>query len=316
MAGLKERLSGLKEEDIMTGVPTRHAGYAKVRKYADKNPDTQCAFMIIDGDNFKKINDSYGHKIGDDVIIRTAQVLKENFSDKGIIFRFGGDEFVVFYTNTDINEISTKLRMLMTRGDILSVDNGTEKICFTFSVGIAMYPQCGRDANELTKMADDALYKAKYEGRNCFRFNTDDMTPAHRDQFMFDIEEFSKGMPGGFFVYRADEDEELLYASESMARLFNCDSISDFRNYVGNSFKGIVLPDDYKSITEIINKQQFELAQNVDKIDYVRYRIKCKDGTIKEVDDYGHLVNDKNFGLVYYVFLVDIHYLNTIDIKR
>ena len=314
MAGLREKFSGLKEEDLLTGVLNRHAGFNKVNKYIDRNPNTQCAFMIFDGDNFKKINDSYGHKCGDDVIIHNAKLLKENFSDKGIIFRLGGDEFVVFYQNTDINEISAKLRDLTMEEKRAVISDG-KKINFTFSVGIAMYPKYGKDSETLLKMADDALYKAKYEGRNCYRFNTEGMAPIHRDQFMFDIEEFSKGMPGGFFVYEANEGEKLLYASDSMARLFNCDSISDFRNFVGNSFKGIVHPDDYEAINDVIKKQQFELPQNVDKIDYVRYRIRCKDGTIKEVDDYGHLVHDINFGMVYYVFLVDVHYLNTINIK-
>ncbi len=308
-------LSGQKDMDMMTGVLNRHAGIVKINKYIEKNPDTQCAFMIFDGDNFKKINDSYGHRCGDDVIIENARLIKESFSDKGILLRLGGDEFVVFYTDTDINEISTILRRLTTGTERFVVSDG-QKVPFSFSVGIAMYPKYGKDSDTLLKMADDALYKAKYEGRNCFRFNTETMKPAHREQFMFDIEEFSKGMPGGFFVYEANAEEKLLYASESMARLFNCDSISDFREYVGNSFKGIVIPEDYERITEIINKQQFETAQNVDKIDYVRYRIKCKDGTVKEVDDYGRLVHDKACGLVYYVFLVDVHYLNTIDIRK
>ena len=315
MAGLRDKFSGLKEEDQLTGVLNRNGGLSRISRYIDKNPNTQCAFMIFDGDNFKKINDTYGRKCGDDVIIHNAKLLKENFSDKGIIFRLGSDELVVFYEDTDINEISAKLRDLTMEEKRVVISDG-KRINFTFSVGIAMYPKCGKDTDTLVKMADDALYKAKYEGRNCYRFNTEGMAPVHRDQFMFDIEEFSKGMPGGFFVYEANESERLLYASESMARLFNCDSISEFRDFAGNSFKGIVHPDDYAAINEVIKKQQFELPQNVDKIDYVRYRIRCKDGTVKEVDDYGHLVNDPHFGMVYYVFLVDIHYLNTVNIKK
>ncbi|HAG70455.1 MAG TPA: hypothetical protein DCL38_10885 [Lachnospiraceae bacterium] len=313
MAGIIGMLSGNRDEDEMTGVLNRHAGLSRIKKHIDKNPDMQCALLIFDGDNFKRINDSYGHQCGDDVIRKNAELLKESFSDKGIILRLGGDEFVVFYTDTDINEISLKLRAL-SRDDIRVVISDGRRVSFTFSVGIAMFPKFGRDVDTLMKMADDALYKAKYDGRNCYRFITEGMIPANREQFMFDIEEFSRGMPGGFFVYEAGEGERLLYASESMAKLFNCDSISEFRNYVGNSFRGIVYPEDYDKINKMINRQQFELPQNTNKIDYVRYRIRCKDGTIKEVDDYGHLVHDRNYGMVYYVFLVDIHYLNTINI--
>ena len=87
-----------------------------------------------------------------------------------------------------------------------------------------------------------------------------------------------------------------------------------YEAYMWNSFKGIVLEEDYEKISQIINRQQFESPQNTEKIDYVRYRIRCKNGAIKEVDDYGHLVYDKNYGMVYYVFLVDIQYLNKISL--
>jgi hypothetical protein len=113
-------------------------------------------------------------------------------------------------------------------------------------------------------------------------------------------------MPGGFFVYEAQGDEKILYASDSLAKMFKCKSVKEFRNYVGNSFRGIVHPDDLEKSEKEIAVQQFESPENENRMDYVRYRIICKDGTVKTVDDFGHLVMDPTFGPVYYVYLIDL----------
>ena len=156
------------------------------------------------------------------------------------------------------------------------------------------------------KSADIALYNSKYEGRGRYRFYKIGMEVPHRDQFMFALEEFAKGMPGGFFVYEAQGEEKILYASESLAKMFKCKTVKEFRNFVGNSFRGIVHPDDLEESEKEIAVQQFESPENENRMDYVRYRIICKDGTVKTVDDFGHLVIDPTFGPVYYVYLLDL----------
>ena len=91
-----------------------------------------------------------------------------------------------------------------------------------------------------------------------------------------------------------------------MANLFKCDSVNEFRDHVGNSFRGIVHPDELEAVEDKIRKQQFSTKDNKNHTDYVRYRIVCKDGTEKWVDDFGRLVHDTTFGDVYYVFLLDL----------
>ena len=302
---LVAHLSRLSEEDAITGLLNRRGGEKRINEYMAAHPDEVCAFLLFDGDHFKKINDSYGHLVGDHVIVQSGPEIKRRFSDKGIVFRLGGDEFVVFYTDTSEMEVRARLeefRSSLKHANAVSDIN----MPFTFSVGISMTPDHGTDFDELMKGADIALYNSKYEGRGRYRFYEEGMEVPHRDQFMFALEEFAKGMPGGFFVYEAQGDEKILYASDSLAKMFKCKSVKEFRNYVGNSFRGIVHPDDLEKSEKEIAVQQFESPENENRMDYVRYRIICKDGTVKTVDDFGHLVMDPTFGPVYYVYLIDL----------
>ncbi|MBQ9609901.1 MAG: diguanylate cyclase [Lachnospiraceae bacterium] len=300
-----EELKKISQEDYMTGLLNRRGGITKITEYIEENPDTKCAFIIFDGDNFKKINDTFGHQCGDNVIISSAQEINRQFSGKGIIFRLGGDEFVVFYRDVDVERLKIKLDEFITLCNKASVIGG-RKVAFTFSIGVSIYPDDGRDFDELMKRADDALYKAKYDGKARCCFYKKNMAMPVREQFMFDLDEFSRGLPGGFFVYEASGDEQILYVGDSLVKMYNCRNIDEFRNHVGNSFKGMIHPDDLERAEKEIYEQQFNTPQNVNRMDYVRYRIICKDGEIKTVDDYGHLVHDINYGMVYYVFLLDL----------
>lgn len=112
-------------------------------------------------------------------------------------------------------------------------------------------------------------------------------------------------MPGGFFIYRADEDMELLYVNQSTCDIYGCETVEEFRELTGNNFKGMVHPDDYDSIQDSID-EQISRESNRRNMDYVVYRIIRKDGSIRWVDDYGHFATLPGYGDVYYVFIEDI----------
>ena len=126
-----------------------------------------------------------------------------------------------------------------------------------------------------------------------------DQTPASA------LEWLSEQMPGGFFVYKADDSEELLYVNHAVCEIYGCDSVDEFREFTGNSFKGMVHPEDYDEILSSINDQIAD-KDNVKSVDHVVYRILCKDGGIRWVDDYGHFATLPDYGNVYYVFIEDI----------
>lgn len=135
---------------------------------------------------------------------------------------------------------------------------------------------------------------------------------AYRDQSKFTIsfdehtlpiiEQISEGMPGGFFIYHADGDEELIYINGAMLRIFGCGTLEEFKELTGYTFKGIVHPEDLDAVEASIQSQ---IANSGQDLDYVEYRIIRRDGTVRWVQDYGHFVHTETYGDLFYVFMED-----------
>ena len=123
------------------------------------------------------------------------------------------------------------------------------------------------------------------------------------EQTLSVIEEMGSHMPGGFFIYRAEAPEELIYANRPVFTIYGCKDLEEFKQLTGYTFKGMVHPEDYELITASINKQ---IAENEDNMDYAEYRIIRKDGQIRWVDDYGRYLETSTYGGVYTVFISDI----------
>ena len=117
------------------------------------------------------------------------------------------------------------------------------------------------------------------------------------------VEEIGGHMPGGFFIYKAEEPEELIYANKPVFDIFGCADLEEFKELTGFTFRGMVHPDDYDSITASI-VQQIDTSE--EQMDYAEYRITRKDGRIRWVDDYGHYCSTKTYGGIYVVFISDI----------
>ena len=118
------------------------------------------------------------------------------------------------------------------------------------------------------------------------------------------IEWVAEQMPGGFFVYHADEKQEIIYVNQAACNLYGCEDEKEFGELVGNTFPGMVHPDDRERVLSSIDEQIAEKSNK--NMDYVEYRIIRKDGSIRYVDDYGHHSEMTDYGDVYYVFIVDV----------
>ena len=110
-------------------------------------------------------------------------------------------------------------------------------------------------------------------------------------------------LPGGFFVYRATGGEELCFADNNVLQMFGCESMEEFRILTGNSFRGMVVREDLDQVEQDIRRQTFDSDS---RHDYVHYRIRTKQGVMKYVEDFGHLVFDKDGDSFFYVFIVEL----------
>ncbi len=127
------------------------------------------------------------------------------------------------------------------------------------------------------------------------------LTEAQHRETALQIASFMDEMPGGFFIYRADGDEEILYANQALLRIFGCGTMQEFREMTGNSFRGIVHPDDLEEVEASILEQ---IARDQYDLDHVEYRIIQKGGAVRWIDDYGHFIHSR-YGDIYYVFAGD-----------
>ena len=113
---------------------------------------------------------------------------------------------------------------------------------------------------------------------------------------------FMDEIPGGFLIYHADQGEEVIYANQALLRMFQCGTMEEFRAFTGNSFRGMVYPEDLEEVEESIRAQ---IAASQYDLDYVEYRIRRKDGAVRWIEDYGHFLHLEQVGDIFYVFLGD-----------
>lgn len=153
------------ERDSLTGLYNKGTAERLTKEFLERedNEDACHAFIIMDLDYFKTINDSYGHQYGDEVLKGTAAILKETFRSDDIEGRLGGDEMAVLMKNIPSREcVEGKLELIKKRlGELSKHDR---KI--TASIGVSFFREHGRNYEELYRTADIALYKAKEQGRN------------------------------------------------------------------------------------------------------------------------------------------------------
>ena len=156
----QEKLRRLSETDMMTGIRNRGSGETMIRKAMAEG---HCGmFCLMDADKFKSINDTYGHSVGDKVIVAIADSLKKTFRDSDIVFRLGGDEFAVFSEGVISEEIGSRImeRLFKNIARIEIPELGERKI--ELSIGASFYPATKEDSFEaLYKRADSGTYESK-----------------------------------------------------------------------------------------------------------------------------------------------------------
>ena len=162
--------------DALTGLPNRHLLADRASQAIDiaRRSAEPLAVLFLDLDHFKNVNDSLGHRVGDSLLTQLATRLRSAVREQDTVARMGGDEFVLVLPLTDIAGAAHLASKLMTLASVPFHVDGQE-LNVTPSMGIAMFPTDGDDFDTLCKCADAAMYRAKKDGRNAYRFFTSEM---------------------------------------------------------------------------------------------------------------------------------------------
>jgi diguanylate cyclase (GGDEF)-like protein/PAS domain S-box-containing protein len=178
------KIDFLAHHDALTKLPNRvllRDRFLQAQIVAMRN-QSGIALMFMDLDNFKYINDNYGHHAGDQTLISVVQQLSLQIRNSDTVCRQGGDEFIVILPELNDLEIISRIAQNILQSLAQPIALTDKSVNISASIGIAIYPNDGDDFETLLRHADAAMYDAKMSGKNAFRFYTEDMNQAAQDK--------------------------------------------------------------------------------------------------------------------------------------
>ncbi|MBW5894532.1 EAL domain-containing protein [Pectobacterium polaris] len=182
----EERLFLLAHLDPLTGLANRTLLTSNLET-ALKNEPAVC-IMMVDLDGFKDVNDSLGHSSGDNILVHVAKKIKATVRSGDVVARMGGDEFALLFPGLSDKKVAGKIaeQIIHEISQAMIIDD--HQINISASIGAVLYPEYGLTVQDLLTSADLALYQAKSEGRNCYRFFTRELLEVFQAKHAFQLE--------------------------------------------------------------------------------------------------------------------------------
>lgn len=293
---LDERRVELKElahKDELTKLYNRYGFDEMAEKMIKKDPEAYYVAALLDVDDFKLINDMYGHAYGDKALISLAENMRKFFPSSALLGRNGGDEFSILLSNCTVEEAKEALIQFTKTPKKFSYKGQTYSFCI--SLGYAEYPNNAIERSQLMRCADAALYEVKLHGKNGCMAYKEGLQSGVRKQLGFVLNDISENLPGAFIIYRADkEDDEIFYANKEFLDMSGYENLDAFFNGTKKSFRNLIREDQQKAVEASIWNQ----IESGSKNDYIHYQLRRQDGTYIPVLDQGRIVESERFGRV------------------
>lgn len=296
----KNKYQILARTDSLTNIYNRYGFDELAEKMISKNPQAHFVAALLDIDDFKFINDIYGHSYGDRALKILADSMKAFFPSDALLGRNGGDEFCILLPNCTFEEADVQLQQFTKLSKIFSYHN--EEHAFYISLGYAEYPTFASSHSQLMRCADAALYEIKLHGKNGCMAYRKGLQPGARKQLGFALKDISEHLPGAFIIYRADkEDDELFYANHEFLHMAGYKSMDELFRLTQKRFRNLIRKDEQQQIETSIWKQIDSGNEN----DYIHFHLRKADGTYLSVLDHGRIVESQQYGRVFYVLFMD-----------
>ena len=296
----KKKFQILARTDSLTNIYNRYGFDEFAEKMIQKNPKAHFVAALLDIDDFKFINDIYGHNYGDRALKNLADSMKTFFPSDALLGRNGGDEFCILLPNCTFAEADIQLQKFTKLPKSFSY-HGKEH-AFYISLGYAEYPTFASNRSQLMRCADAALYEIKLHGKNGCMVYREGLPSGARKQLGFAFKDISEHLPGAFIIYRADkEDDELFFANDEFLHMSGYKDIDELFRLTEKSFRNLIREDEQQQIESSI----WEQIDNGNENDYTHFHLRKADGTYFSVLDHGRIVENPQYGKVFYVLFMD-----------
>ncbi|NPD74309.1 EAL domain-containing protein [Oceanispirochaeta sp. M1] len=190
---VERKLRYLAYHDKLTELGNRDLFHTDIEEFfrVYKSHQQLCgALLFLDLDGFKQVNDTLGHQAGDMLLISTAKRLRGLLRESDMIYRFGGDEFVILITKlnkqSDVELICRKILQVIQRSYNFEKNRQSHKVNIGVSIGVALLPNHGNDEETVTRQADLAMYKSKESGKNRFTIFSEELTLSAQNKWLID----------------------------------------------------------------------------------------------------------------------------------
>ena len=296
----KNKYKILARTDSLTNIYNRYGFDELAEKIISKNPQTHFVAALLDIDDFKFINDIYGHSYGDKALKSLADSMKAFFPSDALLGRNGGDEFCILLPNCTFKEADKQLQQFTKLPKTFSYHG--KELAFYISLGYAEYPTFAASPSQLMRCADAALYEIKLHGKNGCMAYRKGLQSGVRKQLGFALKDISEHLPGAFIIYRADkEDDELFYANHEFLHITGYKSMDELFRLTQKRFRNLIRQDEQQQIETSIWEQIGTGNEN----DYIHFHLRKADGTYLSVLDHGRIVESQQYGKVFYVLFMD-----------